>query len=114
MMPAAPLVGAVTTRPPVAFSSLTASAYRLTQSSVVSGSFWLLSACVSKLRCRAAPHLHRAGQRSFLFAAALDAVLHDIPDAQQAAADVFFGAPDFFVFHHQLADRNPIGVAQGQ
>ena len=37
-MPAAPLVGAVTTRPPAAFSSLTASAYRFTQSSVVSGS----------------------------------------------------------------------------
>jgi hypothetical protein len=38
MMPAAPLVGAVTTRPPAAFSSLTASAYRLTQSRTVSGS----------------------------------------------------------------------------
>jgi hypothetical protein len=37
-MPAAPLVGAVTTRPPAAFSSFTASAYRLTQSSTVSGS----------------------------------------------------------------------------
>ena len=33
MMPAAPLVGAVTTRPPAAFSSFTASAKRLTQSS---------------------------------------------------------------------------------
>ena len=32
MIPAAPLVGAVTTRPPAAFSSLTASAHRLTQS----------------------------------------------------------------------------------
>ena len=32
MIPAAPLVGAVTTRPPEAFSSLTASAYRVTQS----------------------------------------------------------------------------------
>ena len=37
-MPAAPLVGAVTTRPPEAFSSLTASAQRLTQSSAISGS----------------------------------------------------------------------------
>ncbi|COX08626.1 Uncharacterised protein [Mycobacterium tuberculosis] len=36
-MPAAPLVGAVTTRPPEAFSSLTASATRLTQSSANSG-----------------------------------------------------------------------------
>ena len=32
MMPAAPFVGAVTTRPPAAFSSLTASAYRVSQS----------------------------------------------------------------------------------
>ena len=32
MMPAAPLVGAVTTRPPDAFSSLMASAYSVTQS----------------------------------------------------------------------------------
>ena len=32
MMPAAPLVGAVTTRPPDAFSSLTASAHSVTQS----------------------------------------------------------------------------------
>ena len=38
MMPAAPLVGAVTTRPPAAFSSFTASAYRLTQSMTASGS----------------------------------------------------------------------------
>ena len=35
MTPAAPLVGAVTTRPKQAFSSLTASAKQLTQSSVV-------------------------------------------------------------------------------
>ena len=35
---AAPLVGAVTTRPPAAFSSFTARAYRLTQSMTVSGS----------------------------------------------------------------------------
>ncbi|MDQ1013030.1 hypothetical protein QFZ82_007515 [Streptomyces sp. V4I23] len=32
MIPAAPLVGAVTTRPPAAFSSLTAIAYRVTHS----------------------------------------------------------------------------------
>ena len=37
-MPAAPLVGAVTTRPPAAFSSLTASANRFTQSISASGS----------------------------------------------------------------------------
>src|SRR5260221_14665740 len=38
MMPAAPLVGAVTTRPPAAFCSLTASAYSVTHSIAYSGS----------------------------------------------------------------------------
>jgi hypothetical protein len=38
MIPAAPLVGAVTTRPPAAFSSLTASANSVTQSITRSGS----------------------------------------------------------------------------
>ena len=38
MTPAAPLVGAVTTRPPAAFSSLTAIANRFTQSMTRSGS----------------------------------------------------------------------------
>ncbi len=38
MIPAAPFVGAVTTRPPAAFSSFTASAYRFTQSMTASGS----------------------------------------------------------------------------
>ena len=37
-MPAAPLVGAVTTRPPAAFSSLTAIAQTVTQSMTLSGS----------------------------------------------------------------------------
>src|SRR6476661_8642348 len=38
MTTAAPFVGAVTTRPPAAFSSFTASAKRLTQSRIDSGS----------------------------------------------------------------------------
>ena len=38
MMPAAPLVGAVTTRPPDAFSSFTASAHTVTQSTACIGS----------------------------------------------------------------------------
>ena len=41
-MPAAPFVGAVTTRPPAAFSSLTASAYSVTHSIARNGS-WLSS-----------------------------------------------------------------------
>ena len=48
MIPAAPFVGAVTTRPPAAFSSLTASANRVTQSIARSGSVEPASA--SRLR----------------------------------------------------------------
>ena len=55
--PAAPLVGAVTTRPPAAFSSLTASAKRLTQSSKVKR---VLEALVAGLR-PAAPGASHAG-----------------------------------------------------
>lgn len=47
--PAAPLVGAVTTRPPAAFSSFTASAQRLTQSSTDSGSLSARSCRASNL-----------------------------------------------------------------
>ena len=53
MMPAAPLVGAVTTRPPAAFSSFTASAYRFTQSSVVSGSRMAASGREDSSECSA-------------------------------------------------------------
>ena len=52
-MPAAPLVGAVTTRPPAAFSSLTASANRLTQSSTISGSAWAASGLAVSAACKA-------------------------------------------------------------
>ncbi len=54
MMPAAPLVGAVTTRPPVAFCSFTASAYRFTQSMTVSGSRRLASGRLNSVRYRSA------------------------------------------------------------
>ena len=67
MMPAAPLVGAVTTRPPAAFSSFTASAYRLTQSRIVSGSRSDCFRTVAQLadhRRRAALHLQPARQHA--------------------------------------------------
>ena len=53
-MPAAPLVGAVTTRPPAAFSSLTASANSVTQSMARSGSspFVLAVSCRSRRGAR--------------------------------------------------------------
>jgi len=56
MIPAAPLVGAVTTRPPPAFSSFTASAHRFTQSSAAIVSLMRLrpAARSLNLRCSAA------------------------------------------------------------
>ena len=56
MIPAAPLVGAVTTRPPEAFSSLTASAHRVTQSIAASGSTMLRNrpASLVSRSCRSA------------------------------------------------------------
>ncbi|MNM94750.1 hypothetical protein D3C81_1071670 [compost metagenome] len=62
----------------------------------------------------ATPHLHRPGQGAFLLATARDATLHHMPDIEQAAANLFLGAPHFFVLHHQLADRDFIGFTQPQ
>ena len=84
MMPAAPLVGAVTTRPPAAFSSFTAIAHRLTQSSTVSGSRVAASgfALSSRKELRCAPgDLEPAGQYAVTPTAPLDAGLHGLPDA---------------------------------
>ena len=65
MMPAAPLVGAVTTRPPAAFSSLTASANRVTQSMLqrvlLRG---LASAGGGGARCARRRDLEAAGQHA--------------------------------------------------
>ena len=82
MMPAAPFVGAVTTRPPAAFSSFTARAYRLTQSSTVSGSPALGSSDCGATR-PPPPHLagRPAGRRRRQ--PALHALLHDAPDVEQ-------------------------------
>jgi hypothetical protein len=82
MMPAAPLVGAVTTRPPAAFSSLTASAYRLTQSSTVSGSRSAASGLPDNSACsdgRAPRHMQAAGQGAGPRGAARHAGLHHVP-----------------------------------
>jgi GNAT superfamily N-acetyltransferase len=48
----------------------------------------------------AALDLHAARQDAFLMATALDTVLHDAPDIQQAVADCRLGAPRLFVFEH--------------
>ena len=90
MMPAAPLVGAVTTRPPAAFSSLTAIAYRLT---------WCSASCGRSLRVFRIPAStarHSVGGAAFYIQAARqlagrdetvgDAVAHHLPDLSRPAS----------------------------
>src|SRR4051794_4359854 len=120
-MPAAPLVGAVTTRPPAAFSSLTASAYRFTQSSTCSGSRSAASGFAQSWRCRSAARrltLKPPGNVPSV-RAPRDAGLHHVPDLEQAGVDLGIAAPVAFVATHQLRDaaavraglREEIGAA---
>jgi hypothetical protein len=113
MIPAAPLVGAVTTRPPAAFSSFTASAYRLTQSSTVSGSRIAASGLrtVRVQRRRAPRDVQAAGQGAGLADAARHAVLHRGPDLAQPGDHLVVAAPGAFVLEHQLRDRQARGRA---
>ncbi len=60
---------------------------------------------------RAATHLEAAGHHAFGTAAGIDAVLHDLPDTQQATAGLCFRPPGGLVGEHQLADGQPMGSA---
>jgi hypothetical protein len=99
MMPAAPLVGAVTTRPPAAFSSLTASAYRFTQSSTVSGSFIAASgAPSSRVQRRRAPRdVQAAGQGAGLRMPRATQACIAAQSSSQAGVDLLVAAPDSLV-----------------
>ena len=91
-IPAAPLVGAVTTRPPAAFSSLTASAYALTHSIASSGRGSDDSRC--SMRCMRAARrctLSTPGNRPVACKPAFDAFVHDRPDVQQRGARLAIG-----------------------
>ena len=111
-MPAAPLVGAVTTRPPEAFSSLTASAHRVTQSSARSGSTPGSEPGVGdqpgvQVR-RPPPHLEPARQHARGGAAVLDALLHHPPDRGQPGADLGLGPAGALVGQRHLADLQAV------
>ncbi|MCY1176294.1 hypothetical protein D9M73_165600 [compost metagenome] len=56
-------------------------------------------------RCRPPLDLQTAGQDAFVAATGGDAVLHHLPDPQQAAAGFAFRAPGRFIGQHDLADR---------
>ena len=107
-MPAAPLVGAVTTCPPAAFSSFTASAQALTQSIA---SARPASAVERALHLRrAALDLQHARQHAFRGEAALDAGLHDRPDAREPRVHFGRGPKRLLVPAHEAGDRKTRAV----
>ena len=105
-MPAAPLVGAVTTRPPAAFSSFTASAYRVTHSIAYSGS------AVSDVRSSVSRSA-RARRRTFsppgsTPSARQPRCTHSCiagPDPQQPGVDLRLVSAHQLVGQHDAADR---------
>ena len=115
-MPAAPLVGAVTTRPPDAFSSFTASANRLTQSSTRSGSVTKCSSLSVRVQFRgAAAHLQPTGQRAVVLTAAPHTVLHGVPDlGQPGRARRRVTTPGQLVGQHHATDRQLRSRRSGQ
>src|SRR6185436_14630580 len=100
MTPAAPFVGAVTTRPPPAFSSLTASAYTVSQSIAYRGSSG--SSVSASKRAR---RLTRSFPGSVPVAASpINTLLEGHPDPQQAGPQVGLTAQGDLVARHQLGD----------
>ena len=109
MTPAAPFVGAVTTRPPAAFSSLTAMAKRETQSSGGEGGrgVWgeLSRARDALVETRSsATNVEAAGQDALGGDAALCAALHGLPEGEDAGADLGFGG----------LERSPVPCFSGE
>ena len=116
-MPAAPLVGAVTTLPPAAFSSFTASAQRLTQSITVSGSCSARSARSVQQpveRRRAALHLEAAGQDAACRHAAVDAGRHRLADRVEPAVDLLVGMAGALVGAGDVGDAQPLALGDGE
>ena len=63
---------------------------------------------------RAAFDLQAAGHDAHLLAAAAHALLHHVPDVEQAGAGLGVGAPGALVFENDLADRNALVAAMRQ
>jgi hypothetical protein len=69
---------------------------------------------VAMQRVRTALDLEATGQRARGSAAALDAVLHHLPDLQQAGVDVGVAAPVLFVCAHHLRDAATLALRDAQ
>ena len=113
-MPAAPLVGAVTTRPPEAFSSFTASAHsghpvqrpRAGRRRVRKRPARAISSRVQV--GGPPPDLEPARQHARGRAAVADALDHHPPDPQQAGPDLGLGPACALVGQHHVADREVV------
>ena len=64
--------------------------------------------------CGAAFDLEAAGHDAFVAATGFDAILHHLPDMQQARAGLGFRAPGGLVGQHHLADRQVVFGAMRQ
>ena len=126
--PAAPLVGAVTTRPKAAFSSLTARAKQLTHLSVSRNPpapcanrrvpiFERVEPPAAEQRLadlrRPPDDAERPGQDALGPAAAEDALPHRPPDGPQPGADLVGGAPGQLVAPDDLGDREIVDRGSG-
>ena len=65
-------------------------------------------------RRRAAFDLEAAGQHAFGSTTPLNAVLHDLPNTQQARVDLGIGAPMLLVLAHDLRDAQAMLLCQYQ
>ena len=119
-MPAAPFVGAVTTRPPEAFSSLTASAKACSHSVEVSRRPAVCAASRSyssrrrlHLGC-ASLHAEPAGQRSFRREAVLHALRHRRPDRVETGVDALDTVHRDLIGTRDVAERDAVLLAEGE
>lgn len=103
MIPAAPLVGAVTTRP--CGGVLLVDGHRVEGDPlhrVRRGA--ALGPQLTGGGGGAAAHLQAAGEDALAGEAGVHACLHDAPDLQQSRADLGLGAPGLLVLQHQAGD----------
>ena len=109
MMPAAPLVGAVTTRPPRCVFLVDRQRVQIDpvqRADRYARRLWRYFADKLPIKIGgAAFHFHAAGHHAFLMQAAFDTSLHHLPDVQQIVPYLLFAQPCLFIAHHQSADR---------
>ncbi|VFS32637.1 Uncharacterised protein [Salmonella enterica subsp. enterica serovar Typhimurium] len=115
-MPHAPLVGAVTTRPPAAFSSLTARANMLIQSITSSdrGRDYRWRPADAVTLPRGGGTFSGPGSTPSVFMPRSIPVAITLPDAGKASVNLLFAPQRQFILHHQAGNREPLSFTQRQ